>query len=440
LIRTTKYNLVFLGFSLLIIKKKNQVNLVRIFLLFIVFTIAASCSNESEPKPELPDFIIDIKGEYLSTGEGWVILSNPDGEVISTMEIENNTTQTIAVPDGHQEGDVYSLTFLEHYVREDNGNHEYFINSYLALQPSHFQLENKNKVYTIIGNHSIIINNSPSTSNFGAFGLNVFYGHGINSSGTTHLTCVLYAEPADAYYYFFENNDNTPLYKRYQLAHVNEILTIDFDDMIPMENETVLNMGAVDESSYQFFSFQESNYDWPFYMHYVLRSGSEAHELPIYHPNFSLAEFAVTITSTTDDVTKSYTSLGTSVPSVFKSLEAEISSFTISSDVISFESTGTFDHLSALAGNEFTGTSDYFRWVMDMPQELPSDYKIPAIPDEILSTNPSLAAYSFDFKDVTLFDYASLDSYEDFIEKKLIVNESVYKTSKEIFSKSFDLN
>lgn len=413
-------------------------NPVRIFLLFIVLAIATSCSNEVEP--ELPDFLIEIKGEYLRAEEGWVILSNPAGEVISTREIANNTTLTIEVPDGHQEGDVYSLTFLEHYVREDNGKHEYFIDSYLALQPSHFQLENKNKVYTTIGTHSLVINNSPSTSSFGAFGLNVFYGYGSSSSGTTNLFCALYAEPADTYYYFFENNDNTPRYKRDQEAHVNEILAIDFDDMIPMENETLLTMGAVDEASYQFFSFQEANYDWPFYMHYVQKIGSDASELPIYHPDFSLPEFAVTITSTTDDVTKSYTSLGTSVPSVFKSMEAEISSFSISDDVISFASTGTFDHLRARAGNEFTGLSDYFRWVIDMPQELPLDYRIPAIPGEILSANPLLAAYSFDFKDITIFDYASLDSYEDFIEKKLMVNESVYKTSKEIFSKSFDLN
>jgi hypothetical protein len=413
----------------------NQMSPVRFCLLLTLLTIAVSCSEE---EPDLPAFEVEIKGDYLTTAEGWVILSNQAGEVIRTKELANDATIRIEVSGSHEEGDIYSLTFVKHYVRQDNGFHEYFIDSYLALEPSHFQLEHKFKLYSTIGNHSIIINNTPTPSSFGAFGLNVFYGYG-SSNGTTDLYSGLYDEPADVYYYFFENNDNTHHYKRYQNAHINETVTIDFEDMVEMENETVLSMGTVSKADYQFFSFHEANYNWPFYMHYVQKTGAAANELHIYHPDFSLPEFGVIITSTTGDVTKSYTSLGTSVPTVFKSIDAELTSFTISNNVISFQSTGSFDHLSATAGNEFTGTSDLFRCVLNMPQELPAGYKIPAIPDAILSANPALAAYTFNF-DAAIFDYSGLNSYQGYINKTLELNESLYESSNEILSKSYDLN
>jgi hypothetical protein len=427
--------------------EKLFTRILRVFhfsrIIFLLFPMLFFSCFLHQDENEHPTFFFQVSEDYSEEGATrWLLISRTNGEPVFASAVTNGQTITLPITD-HLENERFVFTDVYHTVATSGeySSHTYSLTSYADIAPGTYILDN-NYNRTAVGTSNLIITNHSEQ-----YYRNSCFGHDLLSTSEAsiddekHYFITLGRQPVDLVYCVFSQDpESSPLYARIENVMAGETESIDFSVMKPMENKKIVDLPGADHSSYSIQGIGEpGKYANRDYLYGDDRNSERPNpeQLPIWFPNDLYQEIMTTITYGKGDYSYSYTYLGTEPPSAVHELEADIATFDVSGDQVTLKTTGSFDYagISAYRQESAPQKSAFYHWVIRVPGKPESNFTIPTFPAELTSAMGDPNALTFEFSRVALYDFNGLNNYDDLISKTLILNEELYKTSKQIKSK-----
>lgn len=407
--------------------------------LSIVVIIISACSNVDDTDIQDVSYIFHVSDDYeRSNADRWLFFSDENGSVVYVTELVNGSTVEFK-----SKSNLKLTATIFTYVEISATSKNLFFKSYGYFYPDEYQLDQQ---YNGIADPTdkyinLTIQNVPSNQSAKLFGKGIKFGYPASTGNNeiqfetetsidpSNFTCIAYG------------NQSTPLlYKKFSNIQANNpMLTFSYAEMVPMENKNEIKFENADNSSYALIGVDDNNTYWNLYGD-SRNTGSDANTLLIYYTNTEFSQLITNLSFSSGNTFYGCDILDDKPAASFVKIKADITSFSGLDGAIKAEVSGVFDFFystftnSEQVGNENTSYS----WQVvlpgnsgfDPPLTKKIDFKIPAIPEEILKKYGKLKSMNANFHDPSIVDYSFtnvFDEYKEYIKIELADSKTYEK-------------
>lgn len=400
--------------------------------------LLSACDDESNEVVTF--FSFTTPNFYLNgpTNYYYAWITDESGQTIAAKEFLPGEAVKFDTPDGHQSGDLYSVTVVEFFETPDptnNSNHLPYLvlRTYTAIEAGDYELANEKIVSNEAnaGIFSLTVQNYPNSFPYyiATSGRNVNYATNFGvvavsqpfrarlSAGSADIFYLLRASPSAPYMSIFLANMNagvdttignnqleSPSSAVYQISESSSVggtlwgipAVGAYDDAFLIYDETQEVFFPATNSTTLYYS---SHMTYPEYITELIWSepsgGSGRYRLVSNAP----------------------------APSA-KRLDAKIGSLTASGDSYALQTSGSFD-FSIIYSSEILGDisnpDGYLFWQVHLPNSANVSFIKPELPSEITSGvyGDLIPLFDMKFNAAEIVDYTTMAGYDDFIQNIL---------------------
>ena len=382
-------------------------------------------------------FTFQIGQNHLNAEtEGWIFISDASGKTLDNQQMVNGQTLVFETPEGFETDDEFTFNRLERSLF-DNFILNTFINSYQGLKSSSFTLDDGIKEPEnppVIGSSTITVSNTDFSYFTGVESLEASEGFFAGSFPPDQIPIVADLWKAPAKVIFWIRNEDLVLQYEAPSLMPGEVINLDISDFTPFDFINVPVEGATFSNYGLSYLLTPGDYDNTGFFNFEQDGNPEAIE--VFSPNLNPPEFIASLSYGNANESNSYTLVSAELPTEFKKLNGEITSFAVNGSEIEIGSIGNFNFLQARSSFfSITETliTDIDWSIFDGPGT--SLLKIPAIPDALLQLYPELAENEFVFDAASLSNYIGIDGYEEWVKLRFS-ESSLFSVAKDIRRKT----
>lgn len=402
-------------------------------LLSVTLTCFLSCENNDEqPGTSTQNLTFSIPANFLQPNEEiWIFITDSNGELLGAQPGADNTVLAFEFPGFPNNGKVTLHQLTRLLIEDDVPYTSTRIFSYADLSPGNYRL--KPAVRTApepSGWHDVTVQNMTSGYNqiwaptsSGLVSTVAFTPGG----GTKTIGVAMIENPTNQLYKVFNSSDRsvTPKYIQRNGVEFDDDVIVNFSEMVSADAVNITldkSYNSLSQSTRIFTTIDRARtLPWETFV------SVNQSQMKLFYPGNDF-DYLTELTLTNPDRSISYGKIGGPVTSV-KTLDADITSLTFDEGELKISATGSFDYLQARSVESWSSEAgDHaLSWFFYSNRKSTSTAIIPQIPAAIISQYPELSTAVIKFDAANAEDLVGIDGYEDYIDKLLKTDESIYK-------------
>jgi hypothetical protein len=412
----------------------------RAFILLLVILSIVGCNKDKNDEPsssQSKDFKFVIDSEYFSESDhytnGWVMIYNKSNELISFIELSNDTT-IIANLENSSKTNGYNLHFL--LEAKSSYSTYYYMRAITDAKPRTYFLHSIDMNTTILGENEIHITNINRDYSYKAENSTLATSLSFDGTGSIDQ----YYQSENIFIKKYKENE-MPYYKWFPNVSINETIEFDDSEFIPMSDYIDFSFPEQNGNYLTIYSSNDASSE-KYKRRFELYNAKQLYNvssIKYYYPKNVFQDFYYRFGVKYDNGFGRMIQNKGDHPTTYKSINAQ--NTVSNSSIYSYNSTLQVD--SDIDFIYLTWRKSLYQYenkvlyyTVYKPSNSEISYQAPFLPQDIIDLDPDLfQLHDMEFSEIVLYNHSYYDNYSGYLD--YIYNEDDII---DYYSKPFNLN